>query len=186
MNYFFVGEQVIWSVQRQLNEFYNLETALTEYHGELDTGALGDPLAAAALRLPPRPPRFGGAGLDVLQERRPTLEAYLRALVARPALKSSEVLVTFLTAPEEFHAGQGGGGGSVFGSQLSFAGVTGASMSGAVGVASAAPAGLGRVMGLPMKLGKERAALAPFMQSFVAQMLPGQPRPRSVLILCYL
>ncbi len=136
-------------IHRQYHEFYLLEGKLSEFHGELLEDA----------QLPPRPSKLlfgaGGQGLDFMQSKRDGFERYLQALLAKPALRGSEMLFNFLTAEGESW--------------------TSAS-------ASLTGLGLGRMIrSVPMKLAmKERgqAGLVPFVNTFVAQTQAVPPKPR--------
>ena len=149
-------QQPLLVIHRQFHEFYILESKLTEFHGEFSSDA----------QLPSRPGKLlfgagavsvgsggGGHGLDVMQDKRAAFERYLRALLAKPALKGSDMLFTFLTSSDEFS--------------------TSSSVSSGLG--------LGRVIrSVPAKLSsKDRGqGLVPFISTFVAQTQPGPPKPR--------
>ncbi len=106
-------------IHRQFHEFYVLESKLTEFHGDLDGGGGGGGAGSVGggggdwPQLPSRPGKLlfgtggvggvgGMIGLDVMQDKRAAFEAYLRALLGKPALKGSDILFTFLTSADEF------------------------------------------------------------------------------------
>ncbi len=151
------NRQPNWAIHRQFHEFYVLESKLTEFHGEFED-----------VQLPARPGKmlFGGGvgggvggggshGLDVMQSRRGAFESYLAALLAKPSLKGSDILFTFLTSEGDFASSSN--------SPLLMSGL-----------------GLGKMMrSVPMKLSKERGqGLVPFISAFVTQTQPLPPKPR--------
>ena len=80
------GEDLEWTVERQYQEFYSLQTALVQYHGVFED-----------VKLPPRSKMFGGKGLDVLQSKIEPFQDFLVKLLLKPNLKKSDLLFTFLT-----------------------------------------------------------------------------------------
>ena len=80
------GEDLEWTVERQYQEFYSLQTALVQYHGVFEDA-----------KLPPRSKMFGGKGLDVLQSKIEPFQDFLVKLLLKPNLKKSDLLFTFLT-----------------------------------------------------------------------------------------
>ncbi|CAG0919808.1 unnamed protein product [Notodromas monacha] len=76
-------------LERKFNEFYALETKLTEFHGYLPT------------RLPPKF-TFGSKNLEYMESRRLALEDYLAKLLAIPDLAGSELIHAFLQTELEF------------------------------------------------------------------------------------
>ena len=83
------GEDLEWTVERQYQEFYSLQTALVQYHGVFED-----------VKLPPRSKMFGGKGLDVLQSKIEPFQDFLVKLLLKPNLKKSDLLFTFLTTKQ--------------------------------------------------------------------------------------
>ncbi|PAA88704.1 hypothetical protein BOX15_Mlig029407g1, partial [Macrostomum lignano] len=75
-----------WKVYRKYSEFYVLEEKLREFHG----AALGDlPLQSKRL--------IGSSSREFLAGKRAELESFLRALLAKPLLRQSQLLRLFLS-----------------------------------------------------------------------------------------
>jgi len=86
------GEDLEWSVERQYQEFYSLQSALVQYHGIFED-----------VKLPPKSKLFGGKGLDVLQSKLEPFQVFIIKLLQKPNLKKSDLLFTFLTSKQEFN-----------------------------------------------------------------------------------
>ena len=89
-------DDLTWVVERRYDEFYALESKLTEFHGEFEDA-----------KLPPKAKIFlgligAGRGLDVMQSKMRVFEEYLQKLLSKSSLKESDLLFTFLTSNEEF------------------------------------------------------------------------------------
>lgn len=80
-----VADAKSWTVLRRDQDFYSLRTRLTEFHGDKE---LSDS------PLPSRKNPHLSAGIN-----RQRYEDFLQKLLAKPVLRSSELLYTFLTAP---------------------------------------------------------------------------------------
>ena len=83
------GEDLEWSVERQYQEFYSLQSALVQYHGIFED-----------VKLPPKSKLFGGKGLDVLQSKLEPFQVFIIKLLQKPNLKKSDLLFTFLTSKQ--------------------------------------------------------------------------------------
>ncbi|VDN96137.1 unnamed protein product [Rodentolepis nana] len=81
------GKKVSSKVTRKYAEFYVLEQRLVEFHG-----------SQISRRLPAR--RYGAQSHQFLVNMRTYFERYIRYLLTQRFLRSSELMYTFLTAPE--------------------------------------------------------------------------------------
>uniref|UniRef100_A0A8C4QXL4 Sorting nexin 14 n=1 Tax=Eptatretus burgeri TaxID=7764 RepID=A0A8C4QXL4_EPTBU len=80
---------VQWTVRRKYDEFYVLQSKLTEFHGSFpDT------------QLPPKKV-LGAKGFEFLESKRKCFEQYLQSLLQHPELMSSQLLVDFLSRDRE-------------------------------------------------------------------------------------
>ncbi|XP_075228760.1 sorting nexin-14-like isoform X2 [Lycorma delicatula] len=86
------GDSSQWTVERRLVDFYTLEAKLAEFHGEFTDA-----------QLPPRrllgtpPPGSRSESTHIYEE-------YLQKLLAKPSLRGSDLLFSFLSFPGEFVA----------------------------------------------------------------------------------
>ncbi|VUZ57170.1 unnamed protein product, partial [Hymenolepis diminuta] len=81
------GKRVTNKVTRKYAEFYVLEQRLIEFHG-----------SQISRRLPAR--RYGAQSHQFLENMKSYFERYIRYLLTQHFLRSSELMYTFLTAPE--------------------------------------------------------------------------------------
>lgn len=82
-----------WSVERKLADFYSLEAKLREFHGEFTDAQLPSRrMLAFSSPSTPQP------------NLKQVYEDYLQKLLAKPALRGSDLLFSFLACPGEFVA----------------------------------------------------------------------------------
>nr|CAD7598805.1 unnamed protein product [Timema genevievae] len=80
-----------WTVDRKYNDFYALESKLTEFHGEFtDT------------HLPPKRILFGPRGVEFMETKRQNFEDFLQRLLQKPNLRGSDLLHAFLRSSTDF------------------------------------------------------------------------------------
>ncbi|KAK7792107.1 hypothetical protein R5R35_009644 [Gryllus longicercus] len=89
-------ESYHWVVERKYNDFYVLESKLTEFHGEFD------------IHLPPKRILFGPRGVEFMESKRLYFEDFLQRLLQKPNLRGSDLLYSFLRSPAEFVPASGG------------------------------------------------------------------------------
>lgn len=87
------GDSSQWSVERKLVDFYSLEAKLREFHGEFTDAQLPS-RRMLAFSSPP-------ASQSNLKQ---VYEDYVQKLLAKPALRGSDLLFSFLACPGEFVA----------------------------------------------------------------------------------
>ncbi|XP_067005138.2 sorting nexin-14 [Anabrus simplex] len=90
-------ESYHWTVDRRYNDFYVLESKLTEFHGEF-----------IDLHLPPKRILFGPRGVEFMESKRQCFEEFLQRLLQKPNLRGSDLLHSFLRSPSEFVSTTGG------------------------------------------------------------------------------
>ncbi|XP_069690974.1 sorting nexin-14-like isoform X2 [Periplaneta americana] len=84
-------ESYHWTVDRRYQDFYVLESKLTEFHGEFpDT------------QLPPKRILSGPRGIEFMESKRQVFEEFLQRLLQKPNLRGSDLLYSFLRSPGEF------------------------------------------------------------------------------------
>nr|CAD7261904.1 unnamed protein product [Timema shepardi] len=84
-------ERYHWTVDRKYNDFYALESKLTEFHGEFtDT------------HLPPKRILFGPRGVEFMETKRQNFEDFLQRLLQKPNLRGSDLLHAFLRSSADF------------------------------------------------------------------------------------
>ncbi|CAG2061289.1 unnamed protein product, partial [Timema podura] len=84
-------ERYHWTVDRKYNDFYALESKLTEFHGEFtDT------------HLPPKRILFGPRGVEFMETKRQNFEDFLQRLLQKPNLRGSDLLHAFLRSSTDF------------------------------------------------------------------------------------
>jgi len=140
-----------WAVIRTYAEFYNLESKLTEFHGEFLETHL------------PAKKMFGTGKSEFLESVRLEFESFLRTLLQQPALKGSDLIFSFLTL-SNLSACQTVSDSTLVGSNilpdLGFGRM---------------------IRHVPLKLRKERGQhLENFLQSFIASTEAPKPRPSKV------
>ncbi|RXG68734.1 Sorting nexin-14 [Armadillidium vulgare] len=86
-------EELHWEVERRYNEFYVLETKLTEFHGDFPDN-----------NLPPRRSFFASKGTSFMHSRRQIFEGFLQKLLQNPSLRNSQLLFLFFKSKDEFTA----------------------------------------------------------------------------------
>nr|XP_032829522.1 sorting nexin-14 isoform X2 [Petromyzon marinus] len=78
-----------WTVKRKYDEFYALQTKLTEFHGSFPDA-----------QLPPKKV-IGSKGLEFMESKTKGFELYLQSLLQHPTLTHSQLLVDFLSRDGE-------------------------------------------------------------------------------------
>ncbi|XP_063236943.1 sorting nexin-14-like [Bacillus rossius redtenbacheri] len=91
-----------WTVDRRYNDFYALESKLTEFHGDF-----------ADTHLPPKRLLFEPRGPDYLERKRQDFEHFLQSLLQKPNLRGSDLLHAFLRSSGEFVPAPSGLAGAV-------------------------------------------------------------------------
>ncbi|XP_049774784.1 sorting nexin-14-like isoform X1 [Schistocerca cancellata] len=84
-------ESYHWTVDRRYNDFYVLESKLTEFHGEFTD-----------IHLPPKRVISGPRGVEFMESKRQVFEDFLQRLLQKPTLRGSDLLHAFLRSPSEF------------------------------------------------------------------------------------
>nr|CAD7440331.1 unnamed protein product [Timema bartmani] len=84
-------ERYHWTVDRKYNDFYALESKLTEFHGEFTD-----------IHLPPKRILFGPRGVEFMETKRQNFEDFLQRLLQKPNLRGSDLLHAFLRSSTDF------------------------------------------------------------------------------------
>ncbi|RZF42736.1 hypothetical protein LSTR_LSTR014760 [Laodelphax striatellus] len=84
------GDSNQWTVERKQADFYTLESKLAEFHGEFSDAQL------------PTRRLLGPAAPGSRSESTQVYEEYLHKLLAKPSLRGSDLLYSFLSYPGEF------------------------------------------------------------------------------------
>ncbi|XP_077979944.1 sorting nexin-14-like [Glandiceps talaboti] len=85
-------DRTSWEVERRYNEFYVLESKLTEFHGVFEDCTL------------PSKRSFGTKTSEFVESKRQVLEKWLQTLLTKRVLRGSDLLCNFLTTKDEFVA----------------------------------------------------------------------------------